>query len=382
MTAVDSDKDRRDLSDRASGLKPDARPDAISLLRDMSGESWADESGSGAGLDPDSGGRARQLRIPERHRVELSPEAIGSRGGGSGASPGTAPDALSILRDLPGDSRDGESGSGGALDPGPGAPVRELHIPERHRVVPSSETARDLDNESLTGRHVKASISPDSAPHGQAMGAAGELPGVVDVRRFPSDQAERRAEGFLEQGNNDRGYDGTCGLASTAQMLSDLTGENYSENDVVNHAAKNELCVTDSSDPAELGGTTVEDVRTIHRDAGVQSFSQRGCDRETLARLVESGDGVIAAVKAAEYWPPDTDPSEGRVSATLAQGGTDHMVWVTGVSRSPDTSVVTGFYLNDTGRPDGAGLFVSNAEMKRAWEFRGGELLVARRGSL
>lgn len=236
----------------------------------------------------------------------------------------------------------------------------------------------DAPVDSRDPRDADMPEQPDSRHDGVAI--LSDIADRVDVRPFPTEQADRRAELFAFQGQNDLGYQGTCGLASSAEMLSDLTGENFTENDVVRHAAANGLCDTDSSDPADLGGTTLEGLRVIHTDAGVQSVSRRDCDLASLARYVESGDGVLAAVKAAECWPPTgISASEAVRSADLAQPGTDHVVWVTGVSRTPDTGAVSGFFINDTGRPDGAGVFLSNEEMGRSWEQRGGELLVARR---
>lgn len=286
-------------------------------------------------------------------RFDLRVDSPDLRDTDTGDKPDSRRDGVAILSDIA--DRESAGGDRPANSGGDGVASAGFSVPERHRVVPPPEPAGGPDVESSE---------------------------LADERHLLSEQAARRVDGFAEQGQNDLGYDGTCGLASSAEMLSDLTGENFSENDVVRHAAANGLCETDSSDPADLGGTTVESLRVLQRDAGVQSTNLRDCDLDSLARYVDSGDGVVAAVKAAEYWPSvGIYESESARSAALAQRGTDHVVWVTGVSRDPGTGAVTGFFVNDTGRPDGAGLFLSNAEMRSAWEQRGGEVLVARRGT-
>lgn len=210
--------------------------------------------------------------------------------------------------------------------------------------------------------------------------SADQGPGVdgADSGMYFSEQAEQRAELWDKQGVNDHGYEGTCGLASSAEMISDQTGERVTEREVVDYAQQEGLCVTDSPYPERQGGTDIGQIKTILEEAGLDSEVRNGMTQSDLAREIDSGGGVIAAVKAAEVWPADATGGPEIQAAERSQPGTDHAVWVTGVSRSPEGQV-TGFYMNDTGLNDGAGRFVASGEMVSGWEQRGGQAVVSRR---
>ena len=352
MSMLDSRGESGDLQNEDMSKPRGSGADGVAILSDIADKQVAAEDGSvEAGVDGEvsSGG----FSVPERHRVVPPPDSGNSPDRGAEVSPGSGADGVAILSDI-----------------------------ADRQVAAGEQPVESGPNGKFAGVEPAPDGVTEVRPLEPPAGPVTELPESTDVPRFPSELAERRAERFSSQGFNDLGYEGTCGLASSAEMLSDLTGENFSENDVVRHAAENGLCRTNSSDPADLGGTTVEALRVLQQDAGVHPVSLRDCDLDDLARCVDSGDGVLAAVKAAEYWPSvGIYESESARSAALAQRGTDHVVWVTGVSRNPGTSAVTGFFVNDTGRADGAGVLVSNAEMRRAWEQRGGQVLVARRGA-
>ncbi len=394
MSRLDSRAESGDLLHEDMSKPTGSGADGVAILSDIADRLAAEGKSVESGAD--GGGSSGGFSVPERHRVVPSPDSGNSPDTGAEVSPGSGADGVAILSEI--GNREPAAGNQPAESGADGKGSSEgFSVPERHRVVRPPESANTPDRgDSLDDLAYGqgGNIPPEMVPEGvfvlretslvdaPLVEPITETSGSADVRHFLSDQAARRAEGFAEQGNNDLGYEGTCGLASNAEMLSDLTGENYTEKNVVRYAAANGLCVTDSSDPTELGGTTVETLQVLQQDAGVHSVSLRDCDLDSLAHYVDSGDGVLAAVKAAEYWPPvGIYESEGARSAALAQAGTDHFVWVTGVSRNPGTGAVTGFFVNDTGSADGAGLFVSNAEMGRAWEHRGGEVLVATRST-
>ena len=298
---------------------------------------------------------------------------------GSARSPDSGRDGVAILDDVLDGGGDASSGRVVDSDGAAGDSSGGFSVPERHRVEPRPESADEWDKDSWSGGEW---IPPEFVPEGTfVLRETAESPLLPDqagdAQRFPSEQADRRAEGFARQGKNDLDYRGTCSLASSAEMLSDLTGERVTENAMVNFAVSEKLCETDSSDATRLGASDIESVKTMQRGLVGDAFCMYDCDTEDLAHLVDSGDGVCAAVKAAECWPDEAYPSQDRQAIERAHKGTDHMVWVTGVSRDPTTQLVTGFYVNDTGRDDGARRFLSSAEMKRAWENRGGQVVVA-----
>ena len=385
--------------DSGAAESPGSHPDGVAILsgiadRELAAGSQPVESGV------DGKGSSGGFSVPERHRVVPPPDSGNTPdrgdslddlayGQGGNIPPEMVPEGLFVLRatslvDAPRDQLP-------APPADPVAPGPEMPVPAAPDGAGSVRSPRDGDagdpvSDGSDGESAGIQPGPggatDVTPLEPLVEPITETSEPADVRHFLSDQAARRAEGFAKQGQNDLGYGGTCGLASSAEMLSDLTGEKRSENDLVLRAADRGLCVTDSWEPNELGGTTLETLQVLQSEAGVHSVMLRDCDLDGLADFVDSGYGVVAAVKAAEYWPPvGIYESERARLVALAQRGVDHDVWVTGVSRNPDTGAGTGFFVNDTGRRDGAGLFLSNAEMRRAWEQRGGDVLVATRGT-
>ena len=432
MSGLDSQSDWRELDSTDAPEQPGSGSDGIEILSDIADEQDAAQ-GQPVESSGDAGDSSGGLSIPERHRVQPRPESSDALDREDAAvSPGSGFDGIEILSDIA-DEQDAAQGqpvesSGDAADSSGG-----LSIPERHRVVPSVESGHspegtysfDADSYGQGGsippemvpedtfvlRTASTEfVSPERAqvpPSDRAVPVTELLPQDperADVRgfpseqaeqRFPSEQAEQRKEHWYYQGErNDRGYTGTCSLTSTAAVLSDLTGEEVTENRVVNLAADNGWCntdspepTTDSPEPTRLGATSQFDVwlinRELGRELGTDPLIVQHRDLESLASYVDSGDGVLATVNSAEYWP--SDPIQQRNLSliddnNLGEAGPDHMVWVTGVSRDPENRAVTGFYINDTGLPDGAGLFLSNSEMRRAWEKPGGQLVVVSRG--
>jgi hypothetical protein len=223
---------------------------------------------------------------------------------------------------------------------------------------------------------------PATAPSlAEPSSSGGDADSVADApAAFPSDQAEARAQYWHPQGNQFRNYEGTCGLASSAEMMSDQSDRRLTEADVARHAAENGLCTTeaDTLNPQELGGTTPESLAVLHSDFGFESHVEAGSDQADLASAVDRGDGVIAAVNCADYWPDEAFESPGSREAHRDSEQHNHAVWVTGVSRSPEGEI-TGFYVNDTGISDGAGRFVDSNDWARAWQARGGVMVTARR---
>lgn len=197
---------------------------------------------------------------------------------------------------------------------------------------------------------------------------------------YPSEQAAARVDYWHPQGNQYRNYEGTCGLAASAGMMSEQSGRAVSEAEVTRHAAEHGLCTTeaDTLNPRRLGGTTPQSLAVVHTDFGLDSREEPRQNQADLATAVERGDGVIAAVNCADYWPDDAFESPQSREAHRTSEQHNHAVWVTGVSRSPEGEI-TGFYVNDTGLDDGAGKFVGANDWARAWQARGGVMVTARR---
>lgn len=155
------------------------------------------------------------------------------------------------------------------------------------------------------------------------------------------------------QGNNTFDMDGTCSLASTANMLT-ISGRPTEEQEIVEHARNNGLC-------SITGGTDINFVRLqrIWRDFGEPGLVLMGDSPEQLARAIEDGHGVVLSVNdSILYGEPCTD----------IDVSPNHAVTATSVARDPNTNEILGFFICNTGRGIGSdgGMFVSTERMNAA----------------
>ena len=243
----------------------------------------------------------------------------------------------------------------------------------------------DFDGGEILEQEIREQIA---AEHGMSTEPSIEkLPDSPKNRTVPDagEMAELRKPYWREQGSNDRGYLGTCALATAAGALSELTGRQVTESEVVEFAAERGLCTTEeinfkrlsdgSHDPTWLGATRSEDTCRVIREMGREADVKADIDYlslESLAQHVDSGDIVLAEVRADAYWPVSEDPELDTLlhdADNLGIAGPDHMVWVTAVRRDPESAAPTAFYINDAGHPDGAGMVLSDDQMRAA--FRG-----------
>jgi hypothetical protein len=189
--------------------------------------------------------------------------------------------------------------------------------------------------------------------------------GAADRSETPKLAADR-ARFHHVQGQNDLGYQGTCGLVATEGVLRDL-GHHVTENDVVHVAKDNDLCVTTAKDPTDCGGTTADSRNELLAQFGEQSAVETSQTIGDMAQHVEHGKGVIANVNAGELWD---DPNY------YDFGASNHAVVVTDVERDSVTGVPRSFWINDSSSDDGAAVKVDSDKMSRAF---GGALNVTRR---
>jgi hypothetical protein len=157
------------------------------------------------------------------------------------------------------------------------------------------------------------------------------------------------------QGDNDRGFQGDCGLVACENILRQR-GVNVTENDLVNYAHDHNLCCT-WGNPSDCGGTTPRQRADLLRDFGVQADTSVGCTLEGLAARIEEGRGIIASVNAGVLW---------RDSRSFENGAANHAIVVTGVARDSFTGEIQGFFINDSG-PGISGRFVDAATMQMAF---------------
>jgi hypothetical protein len=176
-----------------------------------------------------------------------------------------------------------------------------------------------------------------------------------------------QADYYFQQGDNSLGYGGTCGLASSREILAQF-GIEQSEDNLLQYALDNELCVTldDARGDAEkAGGTTPDGLASLLSDHGVSAHISTGATLEDLASEIEQNRSVIACVDSGviRYQDQNPDPQM------------DHALLITGVARDPNGGNVVGFYVNDTGTNEAA-KFVDADTMERGWTQAGGVQVV------
>ena len=145
------------------------------------------------------------------------------------------------------------------------------------------------------------------------------------------------------QGNNDKGWRMTCGIAQSANMLN-RAGFNETENSMVNYCNKHNLCGNSSIFNKEMnGGTSPARIATMLTQKGLPSHFDSSITTDEVANLVENGHGVIIGVNAGYLWNSYYGSARGN-------GNANHAISVVGTLRDESTHNIIGFYINDTGR--------------------------------
>ena len=156
---------------------------------------------------------------------------------------------------------------------------------------------------------------------------------------------------FYEQGNNEYGFEGTCGETTQANTLNSLLGTNeITENDVLSVAIDKNLCEVDNLDPANSGGTSTEQFMDLYNEMNHQSGDKLDVELfdyedalslDDMASRLENGSVLNIAVDSNELWDLPTD-------ITDTAHYTDHWISVTGVDRDV-TGNISGFKIIDSG---------------------------------
>lgn len=174
-----------------------------------------------------------------------------------------------------------------------------------------------------------------------------------------------RADQWRLQGQNERGYEQDCALASTSAVLRDC-GVETSESAIVDQAANEELCDTNHEVAADNGGVKDgEAISQLLTENGVENRIENPQDPQELAQFVEEGKGVITEVDANEVWGTSLDAAPTYYDAE-GRSQVNHAVQVTGTVRD-NSGELTGFIVNDTGSPDGAGTVVPVEKWHACW---------------
>lgn len=166
-----------------------------------------------------------------------------------------------------------------------------------------------------------------------------------------------------------QGYSNTCAIASQEFILDELTGQDVSEEQLMQIAYDNGWYNPDSNG----GGTPLAHMGNLLEAFGipVERHSQ-GATFDTLTEKLAQGEKVIVALDADEIWTPGQDGWQDDVlqdQPGMPGQDANHAVQVVGIDYSdPNNPKVI---LNDPGCPDGQGKMVSQSEFMGAWEDSG-----------
>jgi hypothetical protein len=158
----------------------------------------------------------------------------------------------------------------------------------------------------------------------------------------------------------------SCAVVAQGSVLSDLTGQPFNEDTLVQQAVQAGIF-----DPAS--GTMPDDVGKLLELNGVQTDIVPNATVDTLIDSLQAGDKVMVGLDANEIWEPQYDATTGQPIEQEPYAG--HRVWVTGIDTQPDGSVYV--ILNDSGTPDGRMEPVELNAFLNAWSDSGNHTVVA-----
>lgn len=156
-------------------------------------------------------------------------------------------------------------------------------------------------------------------------------------------------------------YDDTCAIASQEFILDELTGYDFSEDQLRQEAAANGWYTPGVGTPLDCTGNLLE----AH---GIGIEKQYGCTLEDISNQLAQGNKVIVGLDADEIWNPGGFDEDDAIANFVGMPGQDanHAVQVVGIDSSdPDNPL---FILNDPGSPNGQGLTIPAADFMNAWE--------------
>lgn len=305
--------------------------------------------------------------------AENMPEPVTSTGissiQGFGASPNTSSDTSSDKSaDTPIDAT--------TLPDGPAA---ESSQPAESGPEPVTLTGISSMQGITSGEEIAATssdaVTQNNAPISENVNDVQEVdPPVVTLpdgtRAVVSGSPEEFKELNHKQGDNEKGFEGTCGLVSVEEVANQF-GKDVSEDDVVSYAIDNNLTVTDSNDNSMNGGTTPEQQAAILNGYGIPSQVLQLNSMDDLSTYIEQGHGVILETNAGVLWN----------DANYLQGGQiNHAVVATGVAHDELSGSLLGFFINDSGTNE-SGQFIPVNTMNQAWLQTGGYAVITNQSS-
>jgi hypothetical protein len=158
-------------------------------------------------------------------------------------------------------------------------------------------------------------------------------------------------------------HEDTCAVVSQEFILDELTGQDFTEEQLRQEAYENGWYNPGSGTPMECMGNLLE----AH---GIDVERRSGCTLDDLSEQLAQGQHVIVGLDAEEVWNPGIDDDDLLCEFVgMPEQGANHAVQVIGIDYSdPDNPMVI---LNDPGSGNGQGLMVPADQFVDAWEDSG-----------
>jgi hypothetical protein len=153
----------------------------------------------------------------------------------------------------------------------------------------------------------------------------------------------------------------TCAIVCQEFILDELTGQDFSEDQLRQEAIDNGWYTPG-------GGTPLESMGKVLEAHGIPMTRETGCTLQDLTDKLADGEKVMVALDADEIWYPDKIDEDDALANAGGMPGQDsnHAVQVVGIDNSdPDNPMVI---LNDSGTLDGQGSRIPVDTFMNAWE--------------
>jgi len=177
--------------------------------------------------------------------------------------------------------------------------------------------------------------------------------------------AESQTILISKQGRADERYQGTCGLASTSNVLRQFDLGDTTEGEVLERALKLGACKIDN-DRRVAGATNNNQILQIMGSYGLKAAKVPELTIQNIAECMDKGGAMMMSVRSC--YIQDAYTQEGKKIPTKIGGKkrTDHWVTVTGVKKNRYTGEISGIFIQDTGgHGSSSNIFLSADQFKR-----------------
>lgn len=159
----------------------------------------------------------------------------------------------------------------------------------------------------------------------------------------------------------------SCALVSQEFVLEELTGREYTEDQIIDIAEENGWY--------DGNGTAPMDVGKVLEHEGIEVERNWDSDISDIEDTLENDGCVIVGLDSDEIWTENTEGLDLDDAFGIPGSGADHAVQVIGIDKSDLNNPIV--IINDPGHPGGCGLAVPLSEFEDAWEDSGNFVCIA-----